>query len=79
MKYIFRENNEVNKQEVKDKLAKFANSKSISSDDYYGISKKKSEEEYEGKSGLDKAKDIGATIYESAKNKAQGGKQAPRR
>jgi hypothetical protein len=53
--------------EVKDRLAKFSNAKGISSDDYYGIPKKKTTAQEEGI--LDKAKEVGFTIFESAKEK----------
>jgi len=47
-------------------LAKFSNAKGISSDDYYGVAKKNS-----GKDDgiIDKAKEVGFTIFESAKEK----------
>lgn len=71
MNIFIRQANEVNSSEVKEKLAKFANSKSISSDDYYGI-KKKPEEENGGDNGIEKAKEIGIALFESAKDKAKG-------
>lgn len=53
--------------EVKDRLAKFSNAKGISSDDYYGVPKKTSKQSDDGI--LNKAKDVGYTIFESAKEK----------
>lgn len=53
--------------EVKDRLAKFSNAKGISSDDYYGLPKKKTKQSEDGI--LNKAKDVGYTIFESAKEK----------
>lgn len=53
--------------DVKDRLAKFSSAKGISSDDYYGVPKKKGKGNEEGI--LDKAKDMGFTIFESAKEK----------
>lgn len=56
----------VNSSEMKDRLAKFSTAKSISSDDYYGMPKKnKSRDNEDGI--LDKAKEVGYTVFETAK------------
>lgn len=55
---------------MKEKLAKFAGSKGISSDDYYDTGKSAKKESNGGSSKLDKAKQVGAAILETAKEKA---------
>lgn len=52
----------------KERLAKFTNSKGISSDDYYGVAKKKSTKAEAGKM-IEKAKEVGYELFESAKGK----------
>lgn len=55
-----------NSSEMKDRLAKFSTAKSISSDDYYGVAKKDTHTNNE-EGILDKAKEVGYTVFEAAK------------
>jgi hypothetical protein len=58
--------NNTNSNDVKDRLAKFSAAKGISSDDYYGVPKK--EKSGESDNGiLEKAKEVGYTVLETAK------------
>ena len=68
---MLRKKNGTYDAETKAKLAQFSKCKGISSDDYYGISNKKSKEN-NGENGgtLEKAKEVGMAIFESAKEKA---------
>jgi hypothetical protein len=63
----YRKQNGTNDAETKAKLAQFSKCKGISSDDYYGTAKKKGKDKNGGT--MDKAKEVGMAILETAKDK----------
>lgn len=64
--YMYSKNG--NSNEDRDRISKFSNARGISSDDYYGLSKKPSESSNDN-GFLDKAKEVGFSIFETAKEK----------